>query len=152
MHLTVLSDPPAGTQVEEGKEITYFVTLSNTGGIASNLIISGFLPGDVTLITDSVTPPTSTVALGIAAAELNGALAGEKLQWAIPTLAHNESFQARFVVEVNQATIIQMQIQGGIVGDPPLHVTVQHQVAPTGSEEEEEPATLRKVYLPIVGR
>ncbi|MFN8445322.1 MAG: choice-of-anchor Q domain-containing protein [Caldilineaceae bacterium] len=152
LHLMVSSDPPASTQVHEGDEITYFVSLSNTGSIASDLVISGFLPSGVTLVNDSVTPPTSTVVTELVAAQVERSLAAETLQWAIPALARNQSFQARFTVVVNQATIIQMHIQGGVVGDPPISVNLEHQVAPTGSDEEEEPSALKKVYLPLIGR
>ncbi|MFN8439496.1 MAG: Calx-beta domain-containing protein [Caldilineaceae bacterium] len=148
LHLTFVSDPPDGSEVVSGDPITYFLTLGNSGGIATNLLITVLVPSNVTVISDSITPPTSTLRSNVMTAQ-TGASQETILTWQLGSLATNANFNATFQVIVDTAPVT-VQAQAGEFGQSPQVAQITHLTKPTNGDDTDEPMLSRRIFLPLV--
>ena len=86
------SEPPAGSTVEPGDQVTYTLTATNT----SLAVVEGATANDdLSDVLDNATIDEATLAAGLS-------LSGTTLTWAIPTLAPGQVATATYTVTVSE--------------------------------------------------
>ncbi len=139
LQLAFAAQPGDSSTIHVGDRITYSIALTNTGDVVNHVTVSVTLPAATILDPTSVTPPTTALAANTLAA------ANVSLVWQLASLATNATFHASFAVGVNQAGPLNLAVQAGVAGAPPLvSESVGHQVTPTGSSQ--------RLYLPMIRR
>lgn len=150
--IALYTEPPAGAEVQVGSPITYFLTVSNTGGIASNVVISALLPANVALLPATVQPvgaQTNEQGQG-GKSHKSPTLGATTLRWVIATLPPQGTFQARFAVLTTNTSPIIVQFEASVEDVLYTSATVTHTGIPTNLAENNEPVFTRRLYLPIV--
>lgn len=132
-----------------GQQITYSLILSNSSGIADSVLVTVELPSNVSLITGSVTPPTSTVLSTVKTANASSTEATQ-LAWQFATLETNGAFEASFAVMVDETAPMLVQAQASAANASPQSAQAAHAASPTSSEESEEPTLSKRLFLPLV--
>lgn len=145
------AEPSSGSRIQVGHQITYTLTLSQTGtNPHTNVIISATLPGAASYLANSAQPAATY--LPIASSTATGD-SGGTLIWRIADLGSGQSFHGRFTVRVISTDASLMALQVIVRSDQsgPIQQTIFHQLDPTALPEESEPMRYR-LLLPILLR
>ena len=159
LRFDLLADPPSGRDVFLGEPITYTIVVTNVGGPADQIVITGVVPLQTDYISGSANPPTATAKSALAAVSsvdtVDAAGATTAVVWQLPSLAPGASFRAAFQVRVRALGPISNQAYLAAAGNLfVLSNPVVHQgqpPKPTDLPHEGEPY-LYRLYLPTVQR
>ncbi|RIK36186.1 MAG: hypothetical protein DCC55_28085 [Chloroflexi bacterium] len=135
--------PPASVRLQKGDSITYTITLTNSGGPASQVVVTATIPTGAAYVDGSASPPPSTVVDGYAQA---AGTTATQLVWTV-ALAGNSVFQATYTVEVvDETQPIQSEVTVA-VGN-----TVIQPSAPVIHNQPGGGDGVHLIYLPLLQR
>ena len=159
LRFDLLADPSSGRDVFLGEPITYTIVVTNVGGPADQIVITGVVPLQTDYISGSANPPTATAKSALAAVGIvktgDAVGATTAVVWQLPALAAGASFRAAFQVRVRALGPISNQAYLAAAGNLfVLSNPVVHQgkpPKPTDLPHDGEPYRYR-LYLPTVQR